>query len=182
MDDGQMQKTVTEGNRESAFSERKLRLNNKSGSPRRTAVIALLVLITAAGVLWYLLFNNKDITNASYVFKGEGEYWAAEIYYEGRDVWETDSDGITTLSSSSSYDFYLEYKGDIDELKGMEEFKYTYDFWPDQSGSSGIISYESLTANPVFSRGYNTRMTADTVVTVNLEWLGINDNFEMIAE
>lgn len=77
MDDGQMQKTVTEGNRESAFSERKLRLNNKSGSPRRTAVIALLVLITAAGVLWYLLFNNKDITNASYVFKGEGEYWVS---------------------------------------------------------------------------------------------------------
>jgi hypothetical protein len=56
-----------------------------------------------------------------------------------------------------------------------------YDLWPDQSGSNGGISYDSLTANPVFSRGVNKRMRADTVVTVNLKWLELEDTFEMIA-
>ncbi|WP_169911256.1 hypothetical protein [Evansella clarkii] len=53
MDDGQMHRTVTDGNRQSKRTENKLAVNkNKSNSQRKPAILSLLVLAVVFAILW----------------------------------------------------------------------------------------------------------------------------------
>lgn len=55
MDEGQMHRTVTDGNREATFTENKTGKNkNKGKSQRKSAIFSLLFLIMLFTVLWFI--------------------------------------------------------------------------------------------------------------------------------
>ncbi|MHA6250462.1 hypothetical protein [Oceanobacillus sp. CAU 1775] len=124
--------------------------------------------------------NNEDITEHSYQFVGEGEYWRAELEYEATEKREQEA-----YSSKDQYNFTLIYKGDLDEIASMEHLNYEYKLGSTGGGSSSMTFDEPVTTKEFKSLGGSEGgliMTEDTVVSVKVKWDDNEESFELVVK
>ncbi|MFC4025498.1 hypothetical protein ACFOUV_17075 [Oceanobacillus longus] len=125
--------------------------------------------------------NNEEITEHSYQFIGEGQYWEAELKYEAEEIREIDANNVNTYSSEDEYNFKLTYKGDLDELASMKKLDYEFKLGPTGGGSSSETFDEPVSVKEFTSRGGGTGsiMREDIVVSVEVKWDDNEESFEL---
>jgi hypothetical protein len=111
--------------------------------------------------------KNGEVTEHSYLFTGEGEYWVAELRYEAKEVWGKDADDVNTYSSENDYTFKLTYKGDLDELTSMKQLDYEYKRGPIGEGSSSLTFDEPVSVKEFTSRGGGTGAIMREDIVIN---------------
>ncbi|MHA6252596.1 hypothetical protein [Oceanobacillus sp. CAU 1775] len=123
--------------------------------------------------------NNEDITEHSYQFVGEGQYWKAELEYEATEIRIKDA-----YSSEDEYKFKLTYNGDLDEIASLKQLAYEFKLGSTGGGTSSMTFDEPLTVKEFKSAGSSEGgliMTADMVVSVEVKWDDYEESFELVV-
>ncbi|MYL45618.1 hypothetical protein GLV94_08160 [Virgibacillus halodenitrificans] len=124
---------------------------------------------------------NKEVINHSFLYKGEGKEWKAELEYEAKEVWEKDKEGVNIYSGKVNYIFTLTYKGEVKELASLNKLSYTFKRGTTGEGSSTQNFDEPVTQKIFTSKGGGTGaiMREDESVHVEVEWDGKKEAFEL---
>lgn len=129
--------------------------------------------------------NNEDITEHSYQFVGEGQYWKAELEYEAIEIRGKDANNVNTYSSEDEYNFKLTYNGDLDEIASMKQLDYEFKLGSTGGGNSSMTFDEPVTVKEFKSAGGSkggSIMTEDMVVSVEVKWDDNGESFELVVK
>ncbi|MGD6845737.1 membrane lipoprotein lipid attachment site-containing protein [Bacillus infantis] len=83
--------------------------------------------------LMFLAACSKEVNTFDYRFAGESEHWEAEYVFKGTEEWG-EKNGRRTYSNENSDEFFLEYKGPLEELSSLKNLEYSYET---SAGSGG---------------------------------------------
>lgn len=146
----------------------------EGGKMKKILMLLFIILVLAA---------CREVTNNDYKFIGESEHWEAEYSYKGTEIWGEDN-GTKTYSSEDSYEFFLKYKGTLEDLSSMQKLEYSY-----KTISSSGKSTEEFTEPPrelIFtSRGASkngAKVREDEVIQVNVKWDEFEESFELSSK
>ncbi|MNI50271.1 hypothetical protein D3C73_1049220 [compost metagenome] len=140
----------------------------------RTLLIGGLMLILLAGC-------TSGTLHHSYTFSGEGEHWSA-IYSETFTEEPVRREGKATYyTPSSEYTFQLAYKGDTGDLKSIKTFTFGFDSGGHSASQTleGPIRLDTLRMR---GTGGGLMNREDSIITVNVEWDGQREQFELMTD
>lgn len=135
-------------------------------------ILFVLSVFILSGCIWGQTERNN------YVFKGEGEYWEAEINYHSEETQGQNLDGSENYDSQNEYEFTLIYKGDTEDIKNISSIQYSYDL--------GLFVEESTLHfnEPLENKRFNSNamnngpsLQESAEINVQVIWDGEEDNF-----
>ncbi|MBU8880462.1 DUF4871 domain-containing protein [Bacillus sp. FJAT-29790] len=114
--------------------------------------------------------DGSEVIIHDYMYSGESEHWRGSVEFFGKGVFYKREDGSFLDYDSESESFFLiEYKGDLEEIAGMEV---SYNYKTGTGGGSGTIDEMDQKTISGSSGGNGAMMQKDEVVEVTVEWEG----------
>ncbi|UCZ53934.1 hypothetical protein LGQ02_03885 [Bacillus shivajii] len=185
MDPYSHHKSLTDGQRDSRFEERKTKRNNTKKFQGKSAIFSLILLASFFTMLWFIFSPDEEIVVHEYVFEGEGTNWSAVLFYDGQELWGEDESGVTTYKSHSNYTFELTYNGGLEELAPMEKLECRFTRGTTGEGSVRLTFEDEPVSKTVFSTsggGTGAVMQEDMIVEVDVQWDDKEESFELVVE
>lgn len=113
-------------------------------------------------------------------FIGESEHWEAEYSFKLTEV-QRESDGTSITNSKNDHNFFLKYKGTLEELSSVREINYSY-----ETNNGGGSAKEEFTAPPKEvtykisggSKGWE-EIGEGVVIKVNVKCGNFEETFEL---
>ncbi len=133
--------------------------------------LTILVLLLTIGC------SNKKVTHHNYTFRGQSENWMGEFKVIATETF-TKKDVVEYDSESEEF-FTLTYKGDIEQLQSVEEFKYRYEKLYGAGSQSKTGPPEKVMVRRTKNKG-NAIVRKDEVIKVIVEVDGKTETFELI--
>jgi hypothetical protein len=133
--------------------------------------------------LIFLAACSKEVNNYSYRFVGESEHWEAEYVFKGTEEWG-EKDGRRTYSNENNDEFFLEYKGPVEELSSLKNLEYSYE--TSAGSGSGATKFDAPPTEKVFKSGGSSENTGtvnvDGIIKVYVKWDDAEETFELHRE
>lgn len=113
-------------------------------------------------------------------FKGQGEYWEAEYFFSGTEIWK-EIDGKTTYSNKNRDELVLTYKGDLKELSSIKFLEYSYE--TSAGGGGGTREFTEPPTETTFrSTGGSengAKVSENEVIQIKVKWDNQEESFEL---
>jgi hypothetical protein len=126
---------------------------------------------------------SKEVNTYDYRFAGESEHWEAEYVFKGTEEW-AEKDGRRTYSNENNDEFFLEYKGPLEELSSMKKIEYSYE--TSAGSGSGATKFDAPPTEKVFKSGGSSENTGtvneDDIIKVYVKWDDAEETFELHRE
>jgi hypothetical protein len=126
---------------------------------------------------------SKEVNHYDYRFVGESGHWEAEYVFKGTEVWG-EKNGSRTYSNENNDEFFLEYKGPLEELSSLKSLEYSYET---SAGSGGVTTkFDAPPTEKVFKSGGSSENTGtvneDDIIKVYVKWDDAEKTFELHRE
>ncbi|MCA1035836.1 hypothetical protein LCL90_14450 [Bacillus infantis] len=133
--------------------------------------------------LMFLAACSKEVNTYDYRFGGESDHWEAEYVFKGTEEWG-EKNGRRTYSNENSDEFFLEYKGHLEELSSLKNLEYTYETSAGSGG--GTREFDAPPTEKVFKSGVSSENTGtvneDDIIKVYVKWDDAEETFELHRE
>ncbi|MDT0162940.1 hypothetical protein [Bacillus sp. AG4(2022)] len=133
--------------------------------------------------LMFLAACSKEVNTYDYRFVGESDHWEAEYVFKGTEVWG-EKNGSRTYSNENNDEFFLEYKGPLEELSSMKKIEYSYE--TSAGRGSGATKFDAPPTKKVFKSSGSSEdsgiVNEDDIIKVYVKWDDAEETFELHRE
>lgn len=133
--------------------------------------------------LMFLAACSKEVNHYDYRFVGESGHWEAEYVFKGTEVWD-EKNGRRSYSNENNDEFFLEYKGPLEELSSMKKIEYSYE--TSAGSGSGATKFDAPPTKKVFKSSGSSEnsgiVNEDDIIKVYVKWDNAEETFELYRE